>query len=260
MLSDELVEKFADELLKAERERNPIDPLTDRVQLTIEDAYKIQKLIIKKKIESGAKIVGRKIGLTNKAMQRALGVYEPDYGHLLDIMEVYDGEAIKLSELIQPRIEVELAFIFNEDIRENVSYGSIVRAVEGVVPAFEVIDSRIKNWKIKIQDTIADNASSARFILGEKLTDIKLFDLRTIGVVVRRNGEIVQTGVGANVLNDPINSVMWLAKKLLELGDYIKAGDVVLSGSLIAPIDVNKGDAIEAEFGCGLGSVHTYFI
>ena len=260
MATRELLERFADELLNAELTRKPIDPLTDRAQLTINDAYTIQKIIINKKLEKGAKIIGRKIGLTNKAMQRALNVYEPDYGHLLDTMLIYESEPIRLNDLIQPRVEVEIAFIFNDDVRDNPSPSNIMRKVEGVVPAIEVIDSRIKDWKIKIQDTIADNASSARFIIGEPITKISGLDLRTVGVVVRKNGEIVQTGVGANVLGDPMVSVTWLAKKLLEFGDYIKAGDIVLSGSLIAPIDIKAGDVIEAEFGCGLGTVHAHVL
>jgi len=259
MIDEATILKIARELIKAEDERSPIDPISERFDLTIEDAYKIQLKVIELKKQRGEKVIGKKIGLTSKRMQEVLGVYQPDYGHITDRMIIEEDFPIRLSELIQPKIEVEIAFMLKEDLEgPGVTAADALSATKGVIPAFEVIDSRIKNWKIKIQDTIADNASIGRVILGSPLKDILGLDLRTVGVVVRKNGEIVQTAAGAAVLGNPANSVAWLANKLSEYGVSLKAGEIILSGSLIAAIDIKEGDTIQAEFGDGLGTVTAY--
>lgn len=259
MLDKKKIVEFAQELVAAEDGRKAVDPLTGRAELSIEDAYKIQTEVIEIKKRRGEKIIGKKIGLTSKRMQQLLNVYEPDYGHILHKLMIGDGSPIILSELIQPKIEVEIAFIINEDLTGPwVTGAEVLRCTAGVLPSFEVIDSRIKDWKIKIQDTIADNASIGRVILGSPLCRVYGLDLRTVGLVVRKNGEIVDMAAGASVLGSPAESVAWLANKLSEYGEHLKKGDVVISGSLIAAFPIKEGDVIQAEFGGGLGSVTAY--
>jgi len=259
MLDKTKIVEFARELVKAEDERKPVDPITDRAELSIEESYKIQLEVIEIKKRRGEKVIGKKIGLTSKRMQQALGVYQPDYGQILHKLIIGDGFPVVLSELIQPKIEVEIAFIIAEDlIGPGVTAADVLRCTNGVLPAFEVIDSRIKDWKIKIQDTIADNASIGRVILGSPLSGVYGIDLRTVGLVLRKNGEIVDTAAGASVLGNPAESVAWLANKLSEYGVHLKAGEIVISGSLIAALAIKEGDVIQAEFGSGLGSITTY--
>ena len=259
MIDKAKIVEFARELVAAEDEHKPIAPLTDRAELSNEDAYKIQLEIIEMKKRRGEKVVGKKIGLTSKRMQQLIGVYEPDYGHIIDKLIIGEGSPISLSELIQPKIEVEIAFIFKEDLSgPGVTAAEVLRCSAGVLPAFEVIDSRVKDWKIKIQDTIADNASIGRVILGSPLSSVYGVDLRSVGVVVRKNGEIIETAAGAAVLGNPAESVAWLTNKVSEHGISLKAGEIVISGSLIAAIEIKDGDVIQAEFGSGLGSVTAY--
>jgi len=166
---------------------------------------------------------------------------------------------ISLSELIQPKIEVEIAYILKDDLTgPGATVAEVFRCTTGFLPAFEVIDSRIKGWKIKIQDIIADNGSIGRVILGSPLSNLYRIDLRSVGVVVRKNGKVIETAAGAAVLGNPVESVVWLANKLSERGMHPNAGEIVLSGSLIAPIEIKVGDVIQAEFGCGLGAAITY--
>lgn len=259
MLDKKKIVELAQELVAAEDGRKPVDPLTGRAELSIEDAYKIQVEIIEIKKRRGEKIIGKKIGLTSKRMQQLLGVYEPDYGHIMHKLIIGDSFPIVLSELIQPKIEVEIAFLIQEDlIGPGVTGADVLRCTKGVLPAFEVIDSRIKDWKIKIQDTIADNASIGRVILGSPLSSVKGKDLRTVGLVVRKNGELVDTAAGASVLGSPAESVAWLANKLSEYGEHLKKGEIVISGSLIAAFAIKEGDVIQAEFGDGLGNITAY--
>lgn len=259
MINKNKIVEFAQELVVAEDERKPIAPITERAELSIEDAYKIQLEIIETKKRRGEKVIGKKIGLTSKRMQQALGIYQPDYGHIIDKLIIGEGYPILLSGLIQPKIEVEIAFVLKEDITgPGVTVAQVLRCTTGFLPAFEVIDSRIKDWKIKIQDTVADNASIGRVILGSPLSNVYGADLRSVGVVVRKNGEVIDTAAGAAVLGNPVESVAWLANKLFEHGVHLNAGEIVLSGSLIAAIEIKEGDVIQAEFGCGLGTITTY--
>jgi 2-keto-4-pentenoate hydratase len=259
MIDEEKIVEFAQELVAAEDERKPIDPITERAELSIEDAYKIQLEIIKMKTGRGEKVIGKKIGLTSKRIQQAFGVHQPDYGHILDKLIAREGLPIAISEFIQPRIEAEIAFVLaNRLIGPGVTAAEVLRCTSGVLPVFEIIDSRIKDWKIKIQDTIADNASIGRVILGSPLSNIYGTDLRSLGVVVRKNGEVIETAAGAVVLGNPIDSVAWLANKLSEHGVHLNAGEIVLSGSLIAPIEIGDRDVIQAEYGGAFGSITTY--
>ena len=260
MLSKNRVQSFAKELITAEEKVEPIEPFSDRAKLNVEDAYKIQLEVIRIKGEKGQKEIGKKIGLTSKRMMKAVGVDQPDYGYIMDAMMVDEGFPIVLSELIKPKIEAEIGFVLGADLKgPGVTALDVLRCTAGVVPTFEIIDSRIKDWRIRIQDTIADNASIGRVVAGGRMTDVFGLDLRTVGVVVRKNGEIVETAAGAEVLGNPAQSVAWLVNKLSDFGVSLKAGELVISGSVISAIEVKEGDVIQAEFGDGIGGVTTYF-
>lgn len=254
-------EALAVELLQAWETRVPVDPLTERFPgLTVAQAYEVQLAAVRRRLEAGRRVVGKKIGLTSKAMQEMLGVHEPDYGHLLDDMVVPNGEPIPVHRLLQPRCEGEIAFLLGKDlVGPGVTVAQVLSATEGVMPALEIVDSRVRDWKIKIQDTIADNASSALVVLGDKVTPVQGLDLRLVGMVLEKNGEVAATGAGAAVLGHPAVAVAWLANKLTEFGVDLKAGEIVLSGSLTAAPPVAAGDCFRAEFD-RLGSVAVRFV
>jgi len=257
---DTAVERFASELAEAERTCVPIAPLTERnPDLSVADAYAVQLRNIDRRIADGRRLLGRKVGLTSLAMQRQLGVDEPDFGVLLDDMVVEEGDAIAPGTLIAPRVEAEIAFVMDRDLEgPGVDSAVALRAVAGALPALEIIDSRVADWKIKLPDTIADNASSGRYVLGARLTPVDRVDLRLCGAVVTSNGMLADTGAGAAVLGNPIRCVAWLANKLGEFGAGLRAGDVVLAGAIHAALAVEPGDVIRAEF-AHLGSVTTRF-
>jgi 2-keto-4-pentenoate hydratase len=251
---------LADELWEAERSRVAIEPLTDRHSgLDIEDAYAIQTRNIDRRVAAGARVIGRKVGLTSRAMQQMLGVDEPDFGVLLDDMFVEDGDEIPLSEMLQPRIEAEMAFLLERDLAgPGVTTARALAAIAGVLPAVEIVDSRIADWRIKLVDTVADNASSGRLVVGGRIRKVDEFDLRLVGVVVSRNGEVIDTGAGAAVLGNPARPVAWLANKLGALGATLHAGDVILPGAPHRMVAVRPGDAFRAEF-AHLGPVTARF-
>jgi 2-keto-4-pentenoate hydratase len=259
-MDEKRLQTIAEALFAAEQDRKPIPPLTETDPgITVEEAYRIQIQVMERKRAAGQVVVGKKIGLTSRAMQAMLGVDEPDYGHILDNMVVMEGESIPSKELIQPKVEGEIAFILKEDLKgPGVTLTEVIRASEGVIPALEIIDSRIVNWKIKLPDTVADNASSARIVLGGKLTSLSGLDLRTVGMVLEKNGEVVATAAGAAVLGHPAQAVAWLANKLSMYGISLRKGEVILSGSLTGAIPVGSGDFIRADFGI-LGDVKVKF-
>jgi 2-keto-4-pentenoate hydratase len=260
-LSEEIKRVVAEALYWAEVRREPIEPLTDRYpELTVREAYEIQLLVVRRKMSEGARVVGKKIGLTSPAMQRMLGVDQPDYGHLLDRMQVAEGGMIECARLIQPRVEGEIAFLLKRDlVGPGVGIEHVVAATEAVVPALEVIDSRIREWRIRLADTIADNASSGLFVLGEPWHRVEEFDLTEVEMSLRCRGEEVLRGRGEAVLGHPARAVAWLANALAELGTGLKAGEIVLSGSLGAARAVQPGDLVEADFGA-FGRVSVHFV
>lgn len=260
-MNQELVNKLARELYDAELSRIPVAPLTERYpDITNEEAYQVQIAGMNMRLQDGQVVVGKKIGLTSKAMQNALGVFEPDYGYITDAMMALEGEALSLSTLLAPKVEPELAFILKSDLKgPGVTISDVFGATAGVMPAIEVIDSRVKDWKIKIQDTIADGASIGRIILSGKMTPVTEFDLRYLGLVLEKNGEIFATAAGAAVLAHPANAVVWLANKLAHYGQYLKAGDIVMSGSFTSACPVTVGDNVTAVFD-KLGSVSARFV
>lgn len=258
--SEETLTALAESLREAERTRVPIAPLTEaHPELTVADAYRIQQINVHARKEAGELVRGRKIGLTSVAMQQQLGVDEPDFGALFERMIVEEGDAIPVSELVQPRVEAEIAFVMETDLQgPGVSAADALRAVAGALPAIEVIDSRVADWKIKLPDTIADNASSARVVCGGRITPIEGLDLRTLGMVLTVNGAVAATGAGAAVLGNPIRCIAWLANKLGEFGVPLRAGDLVIAGALHAALPVAVGDSVHAEF-AELGAVTTRF-
>ncbi|GLV12548.1 2-keto-4-pentenoate hydratase [Alicyclobacillus hesperidum] len=244
------MEDLAAELFAAERALRTIPPLTERYpDMSMEVAYQIQLLNAHKKQQAGDRVVGHKIGLTSKPMQRMLGVNEPDFGHLFASMR-YRSRDIVDFPLIQPKVEPELAFILAEDLPgPDVDADAVLRATRSVVPALEVIDSRIADWKIRLADTIADNASAGCFVLGDEPTPVRDANLTTCGAVLKVNGEVVETGAGAAVMGHPAIAVAWLANKLSSLGTTLRAGDVVLSGAVSAAVPVRSGDHVALSFG-----------
>ncbi len=259
-MDKEEIARLSQELLSAEKTRIPVAPLTERFPgITVADAYNIQLGIINTKLARGDVVVGKKIGLTSRAMQEMYGVKEADYGHILSSSVFLEGQPVSVSRLIQPRLEAEICFVLKEDLKgPGVSVANVLTATAGVMPAFEIIDSRIKDWKIKIQDTIADNASNAAVVLGGKLTRIKDLDLRLIGMVFEKNGDIAATGAGAAVLGNPAQAVAWLANTLSEYGIVLKAGEFIMSGALTAALPVKAGDNFTATFD-RLGTVSVSF-
>jgi 2-oxopent-4-enoate hydratase len=254
------VSALAEALAVAERDRTPIPPLTDgHPDLTVDDAYAIQSLNIDRRVADGRLVRGRKVGLTSAPMQRLLGVDEPDFGVLLDDMFVEDGDEIPMEQLLQPRAEAEVAFVMGKDLTgPGVTTSNALAAIEGALPALEIVDSRIADWKIKLADTIADNASSGRVVIGGRLTPVTELDLRLVGVVVSRNGRVIDTGAGAAALGNPARCVAWLANKLATFGDGLRAGDVVIPGALHRMVPVEPGDVFRAEFD-HLGAVTVRF-
>jgi 2-keto-4-pentenoate hydratase len=255
-----LLRELADELWQADQTARPVQPLTDRhPELGIEDAYAIQTFNTERRLAGGARIIGRKIGLTSRPMQQLLGVNEPDYGVLLDDMVVEDGDEIPLSRLVQPRVEAELAFVMARDLAgPGVTTANALAAIAGALPAVEVVDSRVADWKIKLVDTVADNASSGLMVLGGRLRSVADLDLRLLGVVVTRHGELLDTGAGAAALGNPARCVAWLANKLAAFGASLRAGDVVLPGAVHKMVPVRPGDVFRAEF-AHLGAVTVRF-
>ncbi|MFC4766530.1 2-keto-4-pentenoate hydratase [Effusibacillus consociatus] len=253
--------QFSELLAQAEKERRGVSPLTELdPNITIEEAYQVQLLTIQKKVDAGQKVVGKKIGLTSLAMQKLLGVDQPDYGHLLDGMVVENGGAISWNRVLQPKVEAEVAFVLKKDlIGSKVTATDVLMATEYVLPALEIVDSRVADWKIKLQDTVADNASSGLYGLGGKPLTVDQLDLAQVGVVLYKNGEIMNTGVGAAALGHPATCVAWLANKLSEFGIPLKAGEVILSGALSAAVNAEPGDHFQARF-AHLGEVNVRFI
>lgn len=259
-LSKEQVELISNELIEAERTSTPIAALTERFpDVSYQDAYAIQLKTFDTRVKAGAVIVGKKIGLTSKAMQDQFKIREPDYGMITNHMVIREGQPIPMSSLILPRIEPEIAFLLKEDLKgPGINAANVLEATEGVLPAFEVIDSRYKDWKITVKDSISDNASAGSMILGGRLTPIRDLDLRLIGLVVEKNGMVVSTAAGAAVLGNPAESVAWLANKLTEYGIALKKGEFVMSGSLVQAVTVEAGASLRATFD-RLGSVSVRF-
>jgi 2-keto-4-pentenoate hydratase len=256
MLSDEQRQNIAAMLARAEAERSPISPvLEDFPEMDVVDAYEVQLLNVRRRLEGGARVVGHKVGLSSAAMQQMMGVDEPDYGHLLSDMEVVSHRPADVGRYCYPRVEVEVAFVLGAPLPgEGCTEEDVLAATEAVAPAIELIDSRILDWRIGLVDTIADNASSAGFVLGAERVKPADIDLCAIEASLARNGEVVAEGRSDAVLGNPVTAVAWLARKVADFDVRLEAGHVVLPGSCTRAVDVRPGDCFVADF-TGLGQV-----
>ncbi len=260
MLSVEVRDELAAELAQAERSKVPMAPLTDAYpDIDVVDAYEIQLINIRQRVAEGARVIGHKVGLSSAAMQKMMNVDEPDYGHLLDEMEVVSDVPVAAGRFLYPRVEVEVGFVLADDLPgAGCTEDDVLAATAAFAPSIELIDTRITDWKIKLCDTIADNASSAGWILGPARVSPKDVDIRAIDAVLTRNGEVVAEGRSDAVLGNPVTAVAWLARKVDDFGVRLRAGDIVLPGSCTRAIDARPGDDFVADF-AGLGSVHLSF-
>ncbi|MFD8000469.1 2-keto-4-pentenoate hydratase [Streptomyces mirabilis] len=255
------VHKVAGILAQVEQTGVPCAPV--RGQLAKDDisaAYAVQRVTIQRRVAAqGRRIVGRKIGLTSPAVQRQLGVDQPDFGALLSDMAVPDGGVVPAGRLLQPKIEAEVALVLGTDLpHAETTVADVLRAVDFALPALEIVDSRIAGWDITIVDTVADNASSGLFVLGGAPVPLTNVDLRSVRMTLTRNGEKVSEGSGSNCLGGPLNAAVWLASTLAAMGDPLRAGDVVLTGALGPMVPAAPGDAFETHIS-GLGSVRVGF-
>ena len=255
-------EKLGDELYQALTTQSTLSPFTEReADITIDDAYYISLRMVSRRVEAGEKIIGKKIGVTSKVVQDMLGVHQPDFGFLTDKMEYANGADIPVAgNLIAPRAEAEIGFKLKKDLSgPGVTEQDVLDATDYIMPCFEIVDSRIKDWKIKIQDTVADNASCGVFVLGEEKVDPRTVDLPNLKVVVKKNGEFLSEGLGSAVQGNPLTAVAWLANTLGAYDIPFKAGEVILSGSLVPLEDVKAGDKMEMELE-GVGSASCQFV
>jgi 2-keto-4-pentenoate hydratase len=235
----------------------PVRPLLEAGG--IDAAYAVQALLASAAEQSGRRVIGRKIGLTSAAVQKQLGVDQPDFGLLFDDMAFGDAQEVSIKRLIQPKIEAEIAFVLERDLdQEKPTFGHVLNAIGYALPAIEIVDSRVRDWKISILDTIADNASSGLFVLGGSPKKIDAFDLRLCGMSLEHRGEPVSLGCGAACLGNPLNAVVWLAQTAARTGRPLRAGDIVLSGALGPMVSVTAGEVYEARIS-GLGRVSAAF-
>lgn len=250
----------ADALWQAARTGQPVAPLREAYpHFDGDDAYAVQEINTRRQLENGARLVGRKIGLTARSVQQQLGVDQPDFGMLFDHMVFQDGEPIAWSHLMQPKVEAEVALVLERDLPEpGVTVAEMLRATAFALPAIEIVGSRIADWNIRFVDTVADNASSSAFVLGNTPVSLTGLELRLVGMVMERRGEPVSLGAGAACLGHPMNAAVWLANTMASRGRSLKAGDVVLTGAIGPMVAVNPGDVFEARIE-GLGAVRAMF-
>lgn len=254
------IESAAAALFEAHRSGKPCPPVRDLIGTgNIDAAYAVQQLNTARWQEEGRVLCGRKIGLTSKVVQNQLGVDQPDFGQVFADMDVPDGEEIPVGKVLQPKVEAEIAFRIGQDLDcENLTSADILSSIEYAVAAIEVVGSRVENWDISILDTIADNASSGLFVIGQEPKAVADFDLRLCGMVMECRGEPVSAGAGAACLGSPVNATLWLAQTMARVGAPLRKGDLVLSGALGPMVPANPGDVFEARIN-GLGSVRAAF-
>jgi 2-keto-4-pentenoate hydratase len=254
------VQKAADLLWNAEQTGVPVAPVRELLQAGgVEAAYAAQEINTERGLKAGRRLVGRKIGLTSLAVQKQLGVDQPDYGMLFADMAMPEGLEIPFSRLMQPKAEAEIAFVLGRDLdTDQPTAADLFRAIDYAVAAIEIVGSRVANWQISILDTIADNASSGLYVLGNQPKKLDGLDLGLAGMVMERKGEPVSTGAGVACLGHPLNATLWLARVMAKCGRPLRAGDTVLSGALGPMVAVAPGDAIEARIS-GLGTVRAIF-
>jgi 2-oxo-3-hexenedioate decarboxylase len=260
-LDIQTIEKLAKHCEDAELKAYEITKITDDYpDMTYEDAYDIQWTARANKEARGHKIVGMKMGLTSQAKMKQMGVPNPCYGYLADYFSYGDGAEIKIDELIHPKVEAEIAFVLKSDLQgPGCHIGDVLAATDFVMPAVEIIDSRYKDFKFDLKSVIADNSSSSRYVTGGQARSVEGLDLKTLGVVMEINGQIVQVGAGAAVLGHPATAIAMLANMLSERGEKLKAGEYILSGAITAAVGVKKGDNVTVKFQ-NLGTVSFRFV
>ncbi|SEE98899.1 2-keto-4-pentenoate hydratase [Streptomyces sp. 3213] len=254
------VVKAADLLAEATRTGVACPPVRDLLDGGgLETAYAVQQLSVRRGLDAGRRIVGRKIGLTSPAVQRQLGVDRPDFGALFADMAVPDGGEVPVGRLLQPKVEAEVALVLGRDLpHPECTIVDVLRAVDFALPALEIVDSRVRNWDISLVDTVADNASCGLYVLGGTPVPLTAVDLRSVTMTMSRNGETVSEGTGADCLGSPLTAAVWLASALAERGDPLRAGDLVLTGALGPMTPAAPGDTFEAHIS-DLGSVRVRF-
>lgn len=256
VMTEAEVENAAEALFRAETTGTQIGLLSrTHPGMTLDDAYAVQAALVARKLAWGRRVIGWKIGLTSRAMQDALQIDTPDSGVLLDDMRFETGATVPAGRFIQPRIEAEIAFVMAEPLAAAETPADVIAATGYLTPALEILDTRIRRadpetgQPRRVTDTIADNAANAGLVLGRERHDPAALDLRWTGAILRRDGIVEETGLGAGVLDDPALSVLWLARRLASYGQRIEAGDIVLSGSFIRPVEAPPGSVFEADFG-----------
>ncbi|MBX3497167.1 MAG: fumarylacetoacetate hydrolase family protein [Parvibaculum sp.] len=232
-------------LAEARHSRTPIPPVTETSSgFDVASAYAVQEINTRRRLAAGERIVGRKIGLTSPAVQTQLGVNEPDYGMLFDVDDVSGAAAVSVAGLMQPKVEAEIAFILGKPLKQpNPSLDEVASAIDCAAAAVEIVDSAIADWRITLADTVADNASGAKFVLGKDRRKLSEIDLHLGGMEMLLNGKQVSVGVGAACLGNPLNAVQWLARKMVEVGRPLGAGDIILSGALGPMCNASRGSA-----------------
>jgi len=261
-MNRESVHRHGDELYNALRTRTTVPPLTEREpDIDIDAAYRISERLLARRLADGERVVGKKAGVTSLVVQAALGVHQPDFGYLTDAMLFADGAEMPIStRLIQPRAEGEIAFVLEKALTgPGITNEDVLAATAYVKPCFEIVDSRIHDWEIKIQDTIADNASSGLFLLGRDAVSPRDVDFVTCGMVVWKNGQVLSTGAGSAAVGTPVGCVAWLANTLGAFGISLEAGEIILSGSLVPLEPVRAGDHMEVRI-AGVGSARVRFV
>lgn len=257
-----LIQTLGDELFAALRACHPVEPLSARYPgMGVEDAYQISLRMLERRVAEGERVVGKKIGVTSKAVQDMLGVFQPDFGFLTDTMQVRNGQTLSLQadRLIQPRAEAEIAFMLKADLQgPGITREDVLAATDWVAPCFEIVDSRIRDWKIKIADTVSDNASCGVFVIGDAHVDPYALDLAQATMVMHKNGEVVARGLGSAVQGHPAQAVAWLANTLGAWGIPFKAGEIILSGSLGPLFPAAPGDHFGMDI-AGMGGCSVQF-
>jgi 2-keto-4-pentenoate hydratase len=254
------IERVARRLRDAAASGRPIAPVRDELAAGgVAAAYAVQRANTHYYISQGRRLVGRKIGLTSEAVQNQLGVDSPDFGMLFADMEVHDGEEVAPGRVLQPKVEAEVAFVLQRDLAHpGLTMDDVFAAIAYALPAIEIVGSRIENWNINLLDTIADNASSGLYVLGGTPRKLDGLDLRLCGMVMERRGELVSRGAGAACLGHPVKAALWLARTMIEVGNPLKEGDVIMSGALGPMVSAAAGDVFETRID-GLGNVRAVF-